>query len=164
MTDSVPLRYSIVDCVVVGHQPYGLIVQSGTGVRGFIDRMDISDIPAAEDEWPALGTQVHGVVLGHARDGRLRLSARRMDKELLETLADPVRVLREWEAVKQASSSDVTITEGLYKSSDGRAVLRWALKHPSHSAEHMAALDILATAPMDILRDVLGNPPTEHSR
>jgi predicted RNA-binding protein with RPS1 domain len=78
-----PRRGLVVTGEVVGHQHYGPVVLVDTGERGFVDSADVSDArPVPVDLWPAVGDRVRAVVLGVARDGRVRLSLRGLDESL----------------------------------------------------------------------------------
>src|SRR5947209_8025121 len=95
-------KYTAIECTVVGHQPYGLIVQSENDERGFIDSIEISDSPAARGEWPSKGQRLPCVVLGRTKDGRLRLSARQSDVMLVRTVDNVADALAEWQNIRDA--------------------------------------------------------------
>ena len=157
VTDATLQKYAIVNCVVVSHQHYGLVVQSDAGRRGFVDRIDIADTATEAAEWPAVGDNIRGVVLGLTQDGRIRLSIRRMDIDLVESLHDPTQALREWQKIETARNNDPAIIEGFLQSSNARTLLRWALKRPPQSEDHVRALVVLEVAPEDIRDDFLGS-------
>jgi len=66
-------RFDPVECVVVGHIHYGLLIESEDGERGFVDRMYIGGAPGTP--WPAVGTVLPCVVIGYTRRfNRLRVA------------------------------------------------------------------------------------------
>lgn len=157
MLDEPLPKYAIVELVVVGHQPFGLLVQDDSGQRGFVDRADIADDPAAGGGWPKVGDRIPGVVLGYTRDGRLRVSTRERDLGLVGSLANPADALQAWQAVRSAETGDTEVLEQFYQSPSAPALLRWALKHPTYSEEHKRALDLLSKAPKDLQTKLLGD-------
>jgi len=59
------LRDAIVRGTVSSRFPWGVTVELDYGVRGFIDRDDLSDQhPVPESEWPSVGAEVEAVVFG----------------------------------------------------------------------------------------------------
>jgi hypothetical protein len=56
MNVHVRCRYDIVDCVVLGHGPYGLLIESEDGERGFVDSSYITDTPG--EPWPEKGQRL----------------------------------------------------------------------------------------------------------
>ncbi|MEV4116054.1 hypothetical protein [Nonomuraea sp. NPDC049695] len=150
-------KYSLVDAMVVGHRPYGLIIRSAAGERGFVDRSHIAHIRVEANAWPPVGEQVRGVVLGRAEDGRLRLDIRKMDVELIESLTDPKRALQEWTEVETSSA------ETYCRSLEGAIVLRWALRHPPRTVEHARAMALLAAVSTDARRVLENDDPESFS-
>src|SRR5689334_12700076 len=150
VTGAKATKYAVVECIVVRHQHYGLMVQLGTGDKGFVDQLEIADFPMQADEWPAVGDRIRAVVLGSNQDGRLRLSARRRDIVLIESSMDPASALEEWQRVKNSDSSEAELLAQFYRSSNARALLRWALSHDPSTAEYMRAREVLSLAPDEI--------------
>jgi hypothetical protein len=87
-------RYDVIHCSVVGHKHYGLLIESEDGERGFVDGIDITDKPG--EPWPAVGQRLRCVVLGYARDGRLRAAAKPLYVEIVDGVDDPLAAIAEW--------------------------------------------------------------------
>ena len=69
-------RYDIVECVVIKHVPYGVLVELDAGERGWIDGDHTNDARSIDPRtWPPPGVQVMAVVWGTTRDGRVRLAS-----------------------------------------------------------------------------------------
>jgi predicted RNA-binding protein with RPS1 domain len=64
---------------VTGAQPYGVLIQTEQGERGWIEREYLSEAVLHQDQWPPVGTSLRGLVLGYTSDGRIRLCLREVD-------------------------------------------------------------------------------------
>lgn len=153
VTNRMLSKYSIVDCEVVSHRDFGLIVRSMEGGSGYIDVMDISDERLAPDRWPLPGQLISCVVLGYTRDGRMRLTARGGDIALVRNVADVASAIAEWETVRDASSSATGVGD-FFQSGNAIALLRWALLRPRSSMDWKRASTLLRSAPEWIRRAV----------
>lgn len=152
-----PSRYATVSCVVVGHRPYGLLVEiENFDLEGFVDSADIGDPPFGRDDWPATGSRVRGVVLGTARIGRTRLSTRPRDVDFVDAVPDPAQAFREWEIIDERGSADISARDEFYRSSNASAILKWALGNAPNSANRKLAAELLAAAPDQLRTQVLG--------
>ncbi|MGW4384404.1 hypothetical protein [Kitasatospora sp. NPDC004531] len=143
-------RYALVDCVVVVHRHYGPVTRTAPGdVPGYVDCLDLSDDPAAgRADWPAVGQQLTCVVLGTTKDGRLRLSARPRDVELVGAVADLPAALATWRAVRDGGGAAAEFL----RADDAVPVLRWALRHPAGSGERTRAEALIERAPDGVQR------------
>ena len=73
------MRGQEVDFVVTGTQHYGVLIQTDSGERGWIEAEYISDAALRQEEWPTAGTSLRGLVLGYTADGRIRVCLREVD-------------------------------------------------------------------------------------
>ncbi|MGW6448601.1 hypothetical protein [Lentzea sp. NPDC055074] len=87
-------RYDIVHCLVTGRVRYGLLIESEDGERGFVDSSYITDQPG--EPWPELGQRLRCIVLGYAKDGRLRAAATPLCVEMVASADDPVAAVERW--------------------------------------------------------------------
>lgn len=87
-------RYEVVQCSVNGHAPYGLLIESEDGERGFVDSSYITDNPG--EPWPVIGQQLRCVVLGYTRGGRLRVAATPRYVEMVAAAGDPAAANDQW--------------------------------------------------------------------
>lgn len=154
MADSQIRKYALVECHVLDHQPYGLSIQVGAGPRGFVDKADIADGAAAPEDWPRIGESVTCVVLGYARDGRVRASSRPRDVALVRAVSDPGAAISVWIRVRDGGFIDPSDREGFFASPVAVPTLRWALRHRVGSMDRTRASEVLAEAPEDIVRKV----------
>jgi hypothetical protein len=157
MTDFRVPKYALVQCQVLDHQPYGLLIQAGAGSRGFVDRADIADGVVAPEDWPRVGESMTCVVLGYARDGRVRASSRPRDVALVRDSREPGGAISAWIRVRDHGFSDPSDKEVFFASPDAVPTLRWALRHRVGSLDQNRALEVLADAPEEIVREV-GEP------
>jgi hypothetical protein len=149
-----PPPYALVECRVVSHQRWGLVIRSADGTRGYIDRGDVTDGPIRAEEWPAVGAHLTCVVVAHRRDGRFQGSARPRDIALVSAVDDPRAALEAWRAIRDDTSAGPGERARFFASPDAAALLRWALRHPAGSPHRTRAAEILADAPEDLVRDV----------
>lgn len=166
-------KYEIVECVITGHAPYGLIIQSASGERGYIDSGDISDGPLEPKDWPTVGQAITGVAMSYLRDGRLVVSARPSDVALVRSAADIQTTMDAWARLCRADEEYTKAVHSLVTSEDVMAVLRWALSRSQLSSEPGVALRALAGAASGMLLEVMddvvslvveGNHPDEARR
>ncbi|MFE0592568.1 hypothetical protein [Micromonospora echinospora] len=147
MSDVKHPEYSLVECRVVRHRHYGLVMRVVPDESpGYVDRIEISDEPSVPTErWPGVGDVIPCVVLGHRRDGRLRLSCRPRDVAYASDVSDLEAALTLWRKVRdEAGRAEV---EDFLASRDAEASLRWALRRPVGSVDHSRAVEIVAEAP-----------------
>jgi hypothetical protein len=64
---------------VTGAQHYGILIQTDSGERGWVEEEYLSDRKLRREEWPPVGVSLRGLVLGYARDGRIRVCLRDVD-------------------------------------------------------------------------------------
>jgi hypothetical protein len=148
-------KYDIVEGIITGHAPYGLIIESASGVRGYIDSGDISDRSLEPEDWPEVGQAITGVLISHLRDGRLVVSARPSDVALVRSSSD-VRVgMDAWARLCRADEEYTKAINSLATSDDVKVVLRWALSRSQLSSEPGVALRALANAPSGLLLGVI---------
>ncbi|QIS10145.1 hypothetical protein [Nocardia arthritidis] len=88
------VRYEVVRCSVYGHAPYGLLIESEDGERGFVDSSYITDNPG--EPWPAVGQQLRCVVLCYTGDGRLCAAAIPLYVEMVAAADDPAAAADQW--------------------------------------------------------------------
>ena len=150
MVGSALRRYSVIECRITDHQPYGLVFETGDGTHGFVDRADISDVPVSELDWPPVGQHVTCVVLGSTRDGRVRASARPRYVALIQGAADPQRVLSDWIRIRDNGFRDASERETFFRSPDAVLVLQWALVDRGNPASKSRALELLAEGPAQL--------------
>ncbi|HYS40734.1 MAG TPA: hypothetical protein VEO01_34400 [Pseudonocardiaceae bacterium] len=150
-------KYAVVDCTVVGHQAYGLVVQDDHGRRGFVDSLDIDDEIVAEHRWPPIGEPIRCVLLGHTRDGRLRLSLRPSDVALVTAVDNAAAALAEWARIRDLENPGVELRQSFYRSGRAADILRWALRRLPNSVDSMRAHQLLLDAPESLRIDVLGD-------
>lgn len=149
-------RYDRVECLVTGHRHFGLLVQTDGGRPGFVDRAEIADGLAAPADWPLVGSRLLCVVLGFARDGRVRVTSAPAYVELVGALDDPRQALREWVELKKSEGDAETVAQ-FYQSRHARALLIWGLKNPPGSLSLKLALSLVAGAPEALRKDL--SPP-----
>jgi hypothetical protein len=149
-------RFALVDCLVTGHQHYGILVRTSGGRPGFIDSIDISDGATDPREWPLVGERITCVVLGETRDGRLRASARESDVTLVRKEPDAQEALSEWLRIRDVGFADSSERAAYLASHRGKAILRWAIRRRRSSSDYARAREILAGAPAR-LRDELSD-------
>lgn len=65
--------------MVTGAQHYGVLIETDSGERGWIEAEYLSDARIRPEEWPAAGTSLRGLVLGYTADGRIRVCLRAVD-------------------------------------------------------------------------------------
>jgi hypothetical protein len=159
MTPEQAHRYSLVDLEVTGHQPYGVLFRTAAGAPGFVDRADISDVPIAPEDWPAIGHRGTGVVLGVTRSGKLRASLRRADVGLVGSVDDAESALNVWARIRDRGFTDAADRDGFFAAPAAIAILRWALCQRELSPDRGRALDILSEAPEQLRAD-LGDTPS----
>ncbi|MFS8101787.1 hypothetical protein LFM09_32130 [Lentzea alba] len=138
-------RYAVVSGTVVSHPPYGIFLTTDTGDRAFIDSDYVADGGVRRDEWPQPGERVRGMVLGVTRDGRVRLSTRQSDVDLVDEGVDASRAMAAWDAFRQAG--DAGSGQELLALPDAVAVLRWALRQPPGWNLKPKVLGLLEHAP-----------------
>jgi len=162
-------RYSLVESTVRGHAGYGLVVRSVDGEDGFVDSGHIANGPLATEDWPAVGQRIWGVVLGYARDGRLRLSTAPNDVALARSTDLAVAMLA-WRDLREADERYLATARDFLQRPDATAVLRWAVTGPYRAEGRAAAVRLLATSSVEtrsalaveLLRRVSeGDDPTE---
>lgn len=90
-------RYDVVNCVVIGHARYGLLIESEDGECGFVDSSDITDTPG--EPWPAVGEDLRCIVLGHAKDGRLRVAVTPAYVDVVAAADDPATAVDHWSSM-----------------------------------------------------------------
>jgi hypothetical protein len=147
-------RYDVIACRVTAHAPYGLLIESLSGERGYVDDGEISDRPLKAKDWPAVGQVITGTVLAVLRDGRLVVSARSSDVTLSQSAADIGAAMSAWARLTEAGSEYQRAVDALVASGDARAVFNWALSR-SRSTMPGIALQALANGPSGLLLDVL---------
>jgi hypothetical protein len=94
-------RYEIIECTVTGHATYGLLVESQSGERGYVDREYINDSGSEHTAWPGVGEAILGAVLGYTKDGRLRISTQPSYIDLIRTSTDIHGILDAWVRVRK---------------------------------------------------------------
>lgn len=151
-------RFDVVECTVVGHRHFGILVEADDGTPGFIDKAEVSDDYVDSTGWPLVGSRIRCVVLGHSHDGRIRVTSAPAHVELVNSLDDPQQALREWSSLKESHGAEVVAS--FYRSPNARALIAWGLKGVSGSSNRTLALELLAGAP-ESLRDALGFPGSE---
>jgi hypothetical protein len=86
-------------------------------------------------------------VLAYTRGGQVRLSTRKRDLTLVESVSDPAQAIQEWQEAKHAGAGDVVARSEFYRSRNARALLIWGLAQPSYSADRRLAVELLSAAP-----------------
>lgn len=147
-------RYEIVQCVVTGHQRYGLLVRSEGGETGLVDSVDISDGHDSAIDWPSIGIRLPCVVLGYTRDGRIRVASAPSYVRLIRELDDPGLALEEWKALRESQGSG-EMADRFFGSHHARPLLTWALKTHVGSANHTLAVSLLNAAPGELKKELL---------
>lgn len=149
-------KYSLVECQIVRHQHYGLVVSTILGGRsGFVDESAISDEPyTPSSDWPRVGEELLGVVLGETVDGRLRLSSRPRDVALARAVGDVEVALMAWRQIRDDVNGVESRLSEFLKSSEAVPILRWAKSRPLESIDRVRALEIIAIAPESLARDL----------
>jgi hypothetical protein len=151
MTD----KYELIECNVVAHASYGLIIESTSGERGYIDTADIGDTPLERKDWPSVGRTITGVAIGYRRDGRLVISARPSDIALVRAAVDIQGTMNEWARLRRADEEYTRAKDSMTTSDDAEVVLRWALSRSRLSPEPGVALRALANAPSSLLLELI---------
>lgn len=147
-------RYSLVDCVVSAHRPYGLIVAVARRYRGFVDLDHISHVPIAADDWPAVGSKQRGLVLGETNDGRLRLDLRKDDLHLAEHAVDFTHVMARWAEIRQGAPGDAQTRHRFFESPDAARLLAWLASGRSRGAPMALIWDLVGGSSEVIRREV----------
>jgi hypothetical protein len=156
-------RYSLVDLEVTGHQPYGVLVRTADGAPGFVDSADISDVPIAREDWPAIGHRAAGVVLGVTRAGKLRASLRPADVGLVQGVDDAQSAFTEWARVRDQGFADEADKNDFFAARETPAILRWALSQHESSPNRRRASEILADAPGSLRAELgVADPEEDH--
>lgn len=140
-------RYALLEVTVQAHARYGLVVRSAAGEDGFVDSDYIADQPVPPEDWPAVGTHLWGVVLGHTRDGRLRLCTAPKYVAVARS-ADMAAVMGRWRDLREAEDRYLGVAREFRERPDAEPVLRWALTGPYHPADRATAVRLLAAAPV----------------
>lgn len=148
-------KYDIIECIVTGHAPYGLIIESASGGSGYIDSGDISDRPVERKDWPTVGDAITGVVMSSLRDGRLVVSMRPSDLVLVRSASDIQAAMDAWARLRRADEEYTKAIDALVASDDANAVLLWALSRSKLSPEPGIALRTLANAASGLLLEVM---------
>lgn len=148
-------KYDIVECVITGRAPYGLTIESASRKHGYIDSGDISDRPLEPEDWPAVGQAITAVAISHLRDGRLVLSARPSDVDLVRSATDIQAAMVAWARLCRADEEYTAAEDSLVALDDAKAVLRWALSRSRLSSEPRVALRALASAPSGLLLEIM---------
>jgi hypothetical protein len=74
------MRGDEVEFIVTGAQPYGILVETVDGERGWVEDDAIAEGPVLpRSDWPQPGERLRGLVLGYTRDGRIRACLRAVD-------------------------------------------------------------------------------------
>lgn len=73
------VRGQEVGFVVTGAAHYGVLIETDSAERGWIEAEYISDARLTQAEWPEAGTSLRGLVLGYTADGRIRVCLREVD-------------------------------------------------------------------------------------
>lgn len=68
-----------VEFVVTGAQHYGVLIETLAGEKGWIEEEYLSATKLSPEEWPQAGERMHGLMLGYANDGRIRVCMREVD-------------------------------------------------------------------------------------
>lgn len=68
-----------VDFVVTGAQHYGVLIETTAGEKGWIEEEYLSATRLPREDWPQAGERLRGLVLGYAKDGRIRVCMREVD-------------------------------------------------------------------------------------
>lgn len=149
-----PEIYSLTDCRIIKHQHYGLVVRTMPGDDpGYVDESAIADQPSLPcDEWPSVGTVLMCVVLGHAREGRLRLSARPRDIRFASAVEDVEQALLMWHHIRDDATSDKVRILDFLETPEAVPILRWALCRPRESTDYSRASEIVREAPEGLAR------------
>ena len=147
-------RYSLVGCVVSAHRDYGLIVEVEGQYRGFVDLDYISHVPITRDDWPRVGSENRGLVLGVTNDGRLRLDLRQDDLDLAERAVDLTDAMSRWAEVRQAVPGDAQTRQRLYKSPDAALLLSWLVAGRGRGAPMAFVWDLVGRSPETIRQEV----------
>ncbi len=145
----------MIDCQVVRHQHYGLVTTSMEGrVPGYVDASAIGDeLSVGMADWPPVGSVIRCVVLGHRRDGRLNLSCRPRDVELVCSVSDIGSSLDQWSVIRDAPAGSGSLLEWV-RSSDAVPILRWAFRRPANSVDHRRVAQLIEVAPADLARRI----------
>jgi hypothetical protein len=148
-------RYSITLCEVTGHLEYGLLVHvAGTSEAGFVDRADIGDEETSPSRWPSQGTELRCVVLGYARNGRLRLSSRARDVALAMEVVDVAEALRDWINIRDTACFNRNEIVDFAARDYAVPVLRWALRNNPRSKNHAVASKFIEFLPQAIKDEI----------
>jgi len=150
-------RYSLVDCEITTHQPYGVVFRAPDGTLGFVDRADISDSPITPEQWPPVGQRLTGVVLGSTRGEKLRVSLRPSDVAFVGSVDDPARAFAEWTRIREEGFRGPKERDAFFSSPEAPPVLKWALRQRSASADRGRVIEVLSQAPEHLQIEVNGN-------
>jgi len=121
-------KYDAVYATVVSQPPYGLFLATESDDRAFIDADYVADGAVGRDSWPKVGERLRGIVLGVANDGRVRLTGRQSDLDLVDECVDVSGAMAAWEESRKRD--DAGSARRFLALPDAPAVLRWALRQP----------------------------------
>lgn len=152
MTEGRLAKLALVTGTVVRHWEHrGLVVRlTDSDQQGFVDSVDLHDIPGQCEAWPPVGAQVRALVLGYTRVGQLRLTMRPRDIALNDWTSDALRALDIWKVISVAGPDDAKAVAEFYRSPDAEPLLRWAMRYPPHAAAHRLATKLFEGAPIAI--------------
>ena len=68
-----------VEFAVIGAQHYGVLIETTAGEKGWVEEEYLSATKLARQDWPQVGEQLRGLVLGYTSDGRIRVCMREVD-------------------------------------------------------------------------------------
>lgn len=145
-------RYAVVSGTVVSHPHYGVFLTTDAGDRAFVDSDYVADGDVRRDEWPQPGERVRGMVLGVTRDGRVRLTTRQSDLDLVDECVDASRAMAAWDAFRQ--TGDAGSVREILALPDVAAVLRWVLRQPPGWNLKPRVLALLEHAPPEIREEL----------
>jgi hypothetical protein len=144
-------KYDVVDCIVTGTRAYGLVVQVSEAVRGFIDSADLIDDPSERGERHKEGDVLRCVVLGRSRDGRVRLSAKKIDVEFVQAVDNPGSAFEVWVSACGDDRIGEDVARDFYQSRYARELLLWGLRHAEGARNRECALRLLPFAPLGLM-------------
>ena len=64
---------------VTGAAHYGVLIQTDSGERGWIEDEYLNDRMLRREEWPPIGVSLRGLVMGYDSHGRIRVCLRAVD-------------------------------------------------------------------------------------
>lgn len=152
MTEIRLRRYSLIDAEITGHRTYGVSFRTERGESGFVDKADVSDVPTSPADWPLVGQVVTCVVLGIARDGRVRASARQSDVALARSVNDPDGALRRWIAIRDEGFANPEERAAFLASVESVPLLQWARRQRIGSADRIHAEELIADVSDEVRR------------